>query len=478
MRTLFAVVLGVAALLVPGTAVAAPPPNDNFASAVEVSSLPFGESVNLAEATSGEIGEQPQCNIASTVWYAYTPSSDEILRISPSGSNFFGVVLNVYRQAGSGVGGLSFVSCSQWNTDLTLAAQAGATYYIQAGRLSWYSPGTLQLGISVIPPPSNDDFANAEVIGSLSFSDTTDTSAGTGESGEPNPSCNSTGQLAGSIWYRYTPPADSWVSASTFGSGPTTAWAAYTGETLESLSETECRTHSGRMTFAVEGGRTYTFLVGTLFGVKGNVAFRLEVAPDPVPNFSRSIGDPSIYDTIQFYNFAYDPGDVGIASVEWDFGDGSMSTSPSPTHRYTVDGSYPVRFTVHTHDGRSASNEQVLNVATHDVSIAKLSVPQSARVGQTKSIAVGLQNARYGETVRVDLYRSSPAGFVQFASSTQSVPVKAGNRTTDFAFSYTFTSDDATVGKLNFKAVATIVNARDALPTNNEAISLQTKVSQ
>ena len=478
MRITLAVVVGIAALLVPGTAVAAPPANDDFANAVDVSALPFSESVNIVEATHFEIGEQSQCSIASTVWYSYTPSSDEILRISPSGSNFFGVVLNVYRQAGSGLGGLSFVGCSQWNTDLTLAAQAGVTYYIQAGRLSWYSPGTLQVGISVIPPPSNDDFANAEVIGSLRFSDTTDTSAGTGESGEPNPSCNTTGQLAGSIWYRYTPPADGWVSASAFGSNATTAWAAYTGDALGSLSEAACRTHSGRMTFAVEGGQMYTFLVGTLFGVKGNVAFQLEVAPDPVPNSSRSIADPSIYDTIQFFNFAFDPGEVGIASFEWDFGDGSTSTAPSPTHRYAVDGSYTVRFTVHTHDGRSATGEQALVVATHDVAIAKLSVPQSARVGQTKSLLVSLRNARYAETVRVDLYRSTSSGFVQFASLTQSVPVKAGNRTTDFSFSYTFTGDDATLGTVNFKAVATIVSARDALPTNNEAISIQSKVSQ
>jgi PKD repeat protein len=476
MRITLAVVVGIAALLVPGTAVAAPPVNDDFANAVDVSPLPFNQGVNIVEATHFESGEQGQCSIASTVWYAYTPSSDEVLRVSPSGSNFFGVVLNVYRQDGAGLGGLSFVGCSQWNTDLTVAAQAGETYFVQAGRIAWMSPGMLQLSISSIPPPSNDDFGNAESIGSLPFSDATDTSAGTGEGGEPNPSCNSTGQLAGSIWYRYTPSTDGWVSASTFGSNPTTAWAAYTGDSLGSLSQVACRTHSGRMTFAVEGGRTYTFLVGTLFGVKGNVAFQLDVAPDPVASFSRNIVDPSIYDTIQFFNFAFDPGDVGIASFEWDFGDGSTSTDPSPTHRYAGDGPYTVRFTAHTHDGRSATSEQVVPVATHDVAIAKLVAPQSARVGQTKSLLVSLRNARYAETVRVDLYRSTPSGFVPFASLTQSVPVKGGNRTTDFAYSYTFTSDDAALGTTNFKAVATIVNARDALPTNNEAISLQTKV--
>jgi len=59
----------------------------------------------------------------------------------------------------------------------------------------------------------------------------------------------------------------------------------------------------------------------------------------------------------------------------------------------------------------------------------------------------------------------------------QVVPVRGGNRTTVFAFSYTFTSADAALGKVTFKAVANLQNARDALPADNEAISPPTKVS-
>ena len=59
---------------------------------------------------------------------------------------------------------------------------------------------------------------------------------------------------------------------------------------------------------------------------------------------------------------------------------------------------------------------------------------------------------------------------------TQHVSVRPGNRTTMFDFSYTFTSADATLGEITFKAVATILNARDALPGDNEAIAPPTKV--
>jgi hypothetical protein len=143
-----------------------------------------------------------------------------------------------------------------------------------------------------------------------------------------------------------------------------------------------------------------------------------------------------------------------------------------------ADGTYTARLEVATVDGRTASAEQVVNVRTHDIAIAKMTVPQSANAGQSRSITVGLSNKRYGETVRVDLYRSTTTGFVQFASSTQSVPVRAGNRTTDFTFNYVFTNDDALLGKVTFKAVATIVNARDALQADNEATALPTKVNR
>ena len=53
-----------------------------------------------------------------------------------------------------------------------------------------------------------------------------------------------------------------------------------------------------------------------------------------------------------------------------------------------------------------------------------------------------------------ELFKSVPGRFQQVGVLTQSVPVRPGGRTTDFAFSYTFTADDAQVGKVTFKAVA------------------------
>jgi hypothetical protein len=137
-----------------------------------------------------------------------------------------------------------------------------------------------------------------------------------------------------------------------------------------------------------------------------------------------------------------------------------------------------VNLAVTTYDGRTASTSRVVPVKTHDVAITKFTAPQSASAGQTRQIVVGLNSKRHVEDVEVTLYKSVPSGYQWVGALKQTVPVRPSNRTTDFSFSYTFTKDDATMGKVTFKAVATIGNARDALPADNEAISSPTKVAK
>jgi PKD repeat protein len=225
-------------------------------------------------------------------------------------------------------------------------------------------------------------------------------------------------------------------------------------------------------------GTTYYFQVDDLFGQGGPLEFRLEVAPQPVANFGFSPSDPSVFDVVQFFDFSFDPGDVDFASKTWTFGDGATGTGCCPTHQYAADGDYTVQLTVTTLDGRTASTSQTVLVRTHDVAITKFSAPKSATAGQTRSIAVGINSRRYPETVEVQLFKSVPGGFQFVGVLTQSVPVRPSNRTTNFNFSYTFTGADAQVGKVTFKAVARIVDARDALPADNEAIASPTKVSR
>jgi PKD repeat protein len=324
--------------------------------------------------------------------------------------------------------------------------------------------------------PSNDDFENARTISALPFSNTVDSAEATLQTDEPTPSC---GSVSATVWYAFTPAETGSVTATAGGDWPMVA--AYTGSTLADLHEVGCRAYWGRLTFRATAGQTYYFQVGNLYGGAGTLYFNLDVAPTPEASFYFYPSDPSTFDTVQFSSQIYDPGEAGIASQAWDFGDGATATGYNPSHRFAAEGDYPVRLTITTTDGRTASASQIIHVLTHDVAITKISAPESANVGQTRLIGVEIRNNRYPETVRVDLFKSDPAsweGFRQVGSQTQSVPVRPSNRTTSFGINYTFTEEDLAVGKVTFKAVATLEGARDALPADNQAISSPTKVSR
>jgi PKD repeat protein len=329
--------------------------------------------------------------------------------------------------------------------------------------------------------PANDDFANATGISALPFSEVVDLTLAGAESGEQTPSCATFyGPVSRTIWYSFTPAETRSISARIVTASISTVVAAYTGNSVTSLSEMGCNPFGGNATLHAQAGTTYYFLVGGLFGQGGQVEFRLEDTPPPVAQFAFNPSDPSVFDVVQFFDFSFDPGDVGIQARQWSFGDGATTTTADccVTHQYAADGSYVANLTVTTVDGRTASTSQTVQVRTHDVAITKFTVPKSASSGQTRAITVGINSKRHPETVEVQLFKSVPGGFQFVGVLTQSVPVRPSNRTTDFSFSYTFTSADAQVGKVTFKAVANVVGARDALPADNEAIATPTKVSR
>ena len=485
LRALTIAALACGMLLVPATASAAPASNDNFVNAavVDPASLPFTDTVTVDEATM-ESGESVPCGAgtsnAQTVWYAITPTSSGVLRMADNAS-FYYQFIAAYRQDGSGLSGLTNIGCTSWaygQNSTAVKVEAGKTYYIQMGA-NFASSGAITLTLQLVPPPANDNFADATTIGSLPFPNSVDTTAASVEPGEPTPSCGY-GQSAGTVWYAFTPSQSGSYSASSPFSGIYAQVAAYTGNDVGSLTQIGCRTFGQLLTFHANAGTTYYFQLGALFGPGGTINFKLDLAPAPAPGFGYYPNDPSMFDTVQFFDSSYDPGGNGFSSELWDFGDGGRTTNPGccPTRRYAADGTYKVKLTVTTTDGRTASTSQTVQVKTHDVAIAKVLVPQTAAVGQTRAITVGLTNSRYPETVQMQLLKSvAGGGWQQVGVLTQYVPVRGANRTTNFDLNYTFTPDDAPLGKVNFQAVATIQGARDAIPSDNTFISLPTKVT-
>jgi len=321
---------------------------------------------------------------------------------------------------------------------------------------------------SAFAAPTNDDYANTTHITSLPFVVNADTTDATFESGEPNP-CGY-GNYAKTVWFSYTPSAN--VTLTVRSDYYYSVLAINTGSTLDTMAPVWCGAFYPQNTFQALAGVTYNFQLSSLYGFENSIPFSLDVAPPPQVNIGYGPGDPSTFDNVSFYANTYDPAGIYGFTYAWTLSDGTTSDQYNFNHQFATDGDYTVNLTATTADGRSGvAPSQVIQVRTKDVAITTFSVPQTARVNQTKTINVNIQNKRYSDYVQVTLIKGLPGGGEQpIGTLTIYVPAKAKQATT-FKFSYTFTSDDATVGKVTFKAIANIVNSRDALPSDNTSIA-------
>lgn len=463
-------VTGVIALVVgTQTAALAAPTNDDISTAIGVESLPFTTTIDTSAATSDET-DPTGCYNNGSVWFSFTPTRDMRIQADTMGSDY-DTVLSVWT---GDQGSLAQVACNDnyysQHSRVALTVTAGTTYRFMAGYCCGNGRdggGSLRFSVAEVVPPANDNFADAIPVGGLPYANTRDYQAATRETDEPS-SCFTPTATA---WYTYTPTTTGSVTART---DPGYAGiAVYTGSSLAGLSLLGCSdVYSYRpLTIRAEEGRTYLFQVAAA-GINEHT-FQLDVAPPPTVEFYYYPDEPSSFDAIPFGSSVGDyAAGRGISSHAWDFGDGTTSDVANPVHRLAADGDYPVRLTVGTPDGRSASVTHVVRVRTHDVAIVGMTAPAKARVGQTITVDVDVRNTRYEETVQVSLYRSIPSGaYDLIGSSTQPVPVKETGRTTRFSFSYTITSDDLALGKLTLRATADPSPSRDALLVDNELLS-------
>lgn len=450
-----------------------PPLNDNFADATIIQGVPFTNIVDPSEATT-EPDEPNPCywNFQKTIWYSFTPQTDGTFIVTSNGGYY--TVLAIY--SGPDLYSLQNLACNAgWaGISIPIRLDGGTTYYFQTYISDWGGP--LTLNITQVFPPSNDDFANAKVISEAPYSDSADAIYASTELGEPS-TCG--WNFHKTLWYAFTASTSTSYTAEANGGGYATV-AVYQGTDFKNLVQLACSTDwTARTTIKMEAGKTYYFqthINDEWYGSQVN--FYIYPTPPPEAHFSYAPLDPLKNETIQFYNESYDPYWMGIQACTWDFGDGSTTTDFYPTHAYATDGDYTVQLTATTTDNRTASTSQVVQVRTHDVGVTRFVVPTSARAGQTKAITVYVKNLYYAETVQVDLYKSTVNGYELVSSITQDLPVRPPSKAQAFNFNYTFTKEDAALGKVVFKAVVTIVNARDVYPGDNEMFSIATKVTR
>lgn len=461
------------------------PSNDDRLSPTVVGSLPFSQTQDTTEATKALDDPYVSCSgfygyPQATVWYTMTPSEGLAVSLSTSGSDY-NTVLVILNTSGSQI------ACTT-GSSLIVQLEAGTMYTFMVGeRLSGYpgpgTGGTLVFSVDAVAEPDNDDFDNAVIIEPVPYSHAVDLTGSTSEVGEPVSSCNSY-NVSNTVWYAFTPAESGAYSVELRNQNFTAFVAAYTGGALNNLYHIGCRHLSGSgnlLTIEATAGTTYYYQIGRVYAWQnpGPIQFNLDFAPPPVADFGFYPYDPTIFEEVQFTGYySYDPANIGISDYIWDFGDGEAAVDCCPDHHFPSDGEYTVELTVVTVDGRTATTSRVIMIDTHDLAITKFQTPKTAKAGQTRQISVGIRNQQYSERATVRLYRSVPNGLEYLGNWTQEVPVRSGNRTTDFEFSYTFTEADATQGKVTFKAFIELHQRRDALPADNEAISMPTKVNR
>jgi hypothetical protein len=447
-----------------GALVAAPPDNDAIADAIPIGAVPFVTTVDLTEATT-ENAEPSNCGLTGpTAWYRFTPTSNVVLRAFSDA----GAATSAYLDFSPGF--LFGLGCTADGAPVAFTAFAGSSYLIQVGT-PFGVGGTTAFTLEPYPGPSNDDFAQARPFSAVPFTDTVDLSGASTEPDEPVESCGT--NVATSAWYAFTPTVAGTYSARSQAAGFLTNADVFTGSSLDEMTRVACGGSGAAGSWVAEAGQTYYLRLGSQFMAQW-ATIDVDLAAPPSAAFAWSPPSPSVHDTVQLFDTSTDGANLGIEHRSWDFGDGTTADGPAPTHRYAADGDYPVTLSVTTADGRRASVTNPIRVRTHDVRVSTIVVPKKSQVGRTETISVSVANERYAETVHVQLMRGGPNGFDVIATSSQWVPVLRRGRTVAYTFSYTFTPDDAALGRVTFKAVASIGGFQDAIPADNEAIATTT----
>lgn len=134
-------------------------------------------------------------------------------------------------------------------------------------------------------------------------------------------------------------------------------------------------------TFNVKGVYTVTLTVRDSIGVTDTDSAIVTIQNRaPTAAFAFSPAAPTVRDIVTFADTSTDP-DGTIGGWIWDFGDGTTSTLPNPTHRFAANGPKGVVLTVTDNDGSTAS-------VSHTVTVTNLN-PQADFAFQPSSVITG-----------------------------------------------------------------------------------------
>jgi hypothetical protein len=263
-----------ACLLLAGQAAAAPPANDNFASATTIAPTAPGIGGSNVGATK-EAGEPAHAGDmgGASVWYSWTAPATGVFNLNSCGSSF-DTLLAVYK--GTSLGSLTPVVSNDESigcpsqSRVAFHATNGTTYRIavdgySAGGFALPDTGNIQLHLGQnTGAPFNDNFAGSTVLsGTTDFDDGSNVGA-TKQAGEPAHGGN---QGGASVWYSWTAPASGATTIDTCSSEFDTLLGVWTGNAVNTLTPVAtdndgCGDGTGSLVqFAAVQGITYRIAV-------------------------------------------------------------------------------------------------------------------------------------------------------------------------------------------------------------------------
>ena len=125
---------------------------------------------------------------------------------------------------------------------------------------------------------SNDAFASAKVVSSLTYTDNMDTSTATSAADDPTFHCTDDTHY-NTVWYQYTPSATTSLTLSTSGSNYDTVLGVWTGSegylTSIGCNDDSNGTRQSQLQLSVTGGVTYYIEVASYYRGGGNLALNI-----------------------------------------------------------------------------------------------------------------------------------------------------------------------------------------------------------
>jgi hypothetical protein len=250
-------------LAVPGTAVAAPPPNDNRADAAPIPSFPSAIPGTTAEATVERLDPQvSRCGrVEATSWYRVDTAPDGLIAVTVKGAAGVAPVVRVYRRGSSAIQEADCGSAGPGGTaSASLEAVRGSNYLILVGRRPATADGAFELSAQLFLPPANDSRGGAPLL-KLPGTVRGSTLGATGD--EADPGC---GIRGGTVWYRMASRRDGRVLLRLAAQGELDAAVVVLERVRSRVRGVGCAQtdRRGRATVAFEArrGGSYLILVG------------------------------------------------------------------------------------------------------------------------------------------------------------------------------------------------------------------------